>query len=94
MQLSLNFGAVLESEHQPAIVKGCGLLHHRQPETLVKFGQFTISLGEGEHEPADGLRFHQPLILLLLERIQLGLRRIVPGHFDTPLRQLTLDLCQ
>ena len=82
MQLSLNFGAVLESEYHPAIVKGCGLFHHRQPEALVKFSQFAISLGKGEHEPADGLRLHQPLILLLLERIQLGLRRIVPGHID------------
>ena len=61
-------------------MEGCGLVHHCQPEALVKFGQFAISLREGEHETADVFSLHQPLILLLLERVQLGLRRIVPGN--------------
>ena len=32
IQLSLNLHPILEGEHQPPIVVGCGFLHHRQPE--------------------------------------------------------------
>ena len=77
IQLSLNLGAILEGEHKPPIVEGRGFVHYRQPESLVKFSQFAISLRESEHETADVFGLRQPLILLLLECIQFSLRRVV-----------------
>lgn len=78
MRLSFNLHPILEGEHQPPIVVGCGLLHHRQPEGIVKLSNAILQLMQSEHEPADEVSFGLPLFFLLLEGIHPGLGLFIP----------------
>ena len=80
VKLSLNLHPVLESEHQPPIVVGCGLLHHCQPEGIVKLSNAILQLMQSEHEPANEVSFGLPLFFLLLEGIHPGLGLFISGH--------------
>lgn len=80
IQLSLNLQPVLEGKHQQPIVVGCGLLHHRQPESVVKLRDTSLPFMHSEHEPADDVGSGLPLLFLLLEGVHLGLGFLVPRH--------------
>lgn len=49
IQLPLDLHPVLKSEHQPSIVAGRGLLHHRQPGGAVELRNACLPLMQGEH---------------------------------------------
>ena len=80
IQLSLDLHPILEGEHQPPIVVGCGFLHHRQPEGIVKLSNAILQLMQSEHEPANEVSFGLPLFFLLLEGIHSGLGLFIPCH--------------
>ena len=80
MWLSFNLHPVLESEHQPPIVIGRGLLYHRQPESVVKLRDASIPFMHSEHEPADDVGSGLPLLFLLLEGIHPGFGFLIPRH--------------
>ena len=80
IQLSLNLQPVLEGKHQQPIVVGCGLLHHRQPESVVKLRDTSLPFMHSEHEPANDVGSGLPLLFLLLEGVHLGLGFLVPRH--------------
>ena len=80
VQLSINLHPILESEHQPSIVVGCGLLHHCQPEGIVKLRDASLQLMKGKHKSADDVGLGLPLFFLLLEGIHPGLGLFIPGH--------------
>lgn len=94
IQLSLNLQPVLEGEHQPPIVVDRGLLHHRQPESVVKLRDASLSLMYSEHELADDVGSGLPLLFLLLEGVHLGLGFLVPCHIPiVAFGVLLLALC-
>lgn len=80
VQLSLDLHSVLEGEHQPPIVVGRGLLHHRQPKGVVKLRDASLPLMYSEHGPADDVSSGLPLLFLLLEGVHPGLGFLVPRH--------------
>ena len=80
IQLSLNLQPVLEGKHQPPIVVGCGLLHYRQPEGVVKLRDANLPLIHSKHEPANEVSFGLPLLFLLLEGVHSGLSLFIPRH--------------
>lgn len=96
VRLSLNFHPVLKGECQPPTVVGRGLLHHRQPESVVKFRDASLSLMHSEHEPADDVGSGLPLLFLLLEGVQLSVNGGAVGevvlHDVTVLQQSVIAI--
>lgn len=96
VRLSLNFHPVLKGEHQPPTVVGRGPLHYRQPESVVKLRDASLSLMYSEHEPVDDVGPGLPLLFLLLEGIQLSVNGGAVGevvlHDVTVLQQSVIAI--